>query len=203
MSNDIKLVVQDAPARAERRSAEVNVAQVCPDCGRAYPDEGRARPACPDEGRHERSGFRTPRVPTSLSGRPASVNFSRTPCPQLAARGMARERRILSSRPTRLNRQTPIYRTHRKLQKTKDRHSLKSPKNSNMEGSDCNHLPMNLRTVSRRKFQEGFASARSSMLSWPTGASFPPAAAAMARIAVWLLNWSVVKSAIRPELIAA
>ena len=201
MSNDIKLAVQDALAKAACRSAEVNVARVYPDRGRAYPDEGRARPACPDEGRHERSG-RAPRVPTSLSGRPAAVNFSRPPCPQLAARDMAPERRILRSTPTRLNRQTPICRTHRKSQKTKNRHSLKSPKNSNMEASGYSHFPTNFGGVSPREFQEGFASARSSMPSWPTGASFPPAAAAMARIAVWLLNWSVVKSAIRPELIA-
>jgi hypothetical protein len=188
MSNDIKLVQQGALARAACSSAEVNVARVYPDRGRAYPDEGRARPACPDEGRHERSGFRAPRVPTSSSGRPAAVNFSRPPCPQLAVRNVAQEPRILGSKPTRLNRQTPIYRTHRKSQKTKNRHSLKSPKNSNMEASDYRHFPTNFRTVSRRKFQECFASARSSMPSWPTGASFPPAAAAMARIAVWLLN---------------
>src|ERR1700683_5543185 len=153
MSNDIKLIQQGALARAERSSAGANVAQaypdergVHPDRGSAHPDEGRARPACPDEGRGKRSGFRAPRVPTSLSGRPAAVNFSRPPCPQLAARDMAPERRILGSKPTRLNRQTPIYRTHRKSQKTKNRHSLKSPKNSNMEASGYSHFPTNFRT---------------------------------------------------------
>jgi len=147
MSNDIKFKWQGVLARAACSSGGANVAQAYPE-RRVHPDRGRNRPACPDQGREGRKIFRAFCVPTSLSGRPAAVNFSRPARPQLAARDMAQECRILRSTPTRLNRQTPIYRTHRKSQKTKDRHSLKSPKNANIEAGDHRYFPTNFGGVS-------------------------------------------------------
>jgi hypothetical protein len=102
-----------------------------------------------------------------------------------------------------LNRQTPLFKTHCKPLKTNGRSSLKSPKNSKMEHPIFIGFQFISSPIRAANSQRSLASARSSTPNRPTGANWPPAGAAKARIAIWLLNWSVVKSAITPERIAS
>jgi hypothetical protein len=190
MSNDIKLAAQGALARAASSSVAVSVAHACPDAGRACPEERRVF-----------------RVRTSLSGRGEAFAFSPASYPQLAAPNPAQKRRVMTPLST-LN---CHFLTGSGSQTELGVTCSKQRTASFLTGSRIDQYRSPLVTekwlasnsLSLSRVQEDLASARSSMPSCPTGASWPPAAAAMVRIAVWLLNWSVVKSAMRPELIAA
>jgi hypothetical protein len=94
----------------------------------------------------------------------------------------------------------PKNRNRLKIQKRKGRKIFNRRQNALRISENCQ---ISAPFSAPKSCQSRSTSALSNILSWPIGASVPPAAAAIARIAVWLLNCSVVKSAISPDWIAA